>query len=173
MGIRRRAAVESVSMRTDERSAGFSLIETGTLAEFELTASHVESAPDGETRTWRSSWMLGGPEAGEGDEQVEWAAFGFMYVLAVLSFADARPRGHSEMHFVEEDEFTVADFFEGLRFVRGELHHDLDYVRGRCLKTSIRVRRSGEIRLGTRGRGESALFWIDRLKGKKPLQLVS
>jgi len=173
MGIKRRAAVESASMRIDERSAGFSLIETGTLAEFELTASQVEPAPDGETSYVAIELMLGGPEAGEGDEQVEWAAFGFMYVLAVLSFADARPRGHSETHFVEEDEFTVADFFEGLRFVRGELHLDLDYIRGRCLKTSIRVKRSGEVRLETRGRGESALFWIARLKGKKPVQLVS
>ena len=48
MGIERRAAVESISMRTDERSAGFSLIETGTLAEFEVTSTEIEPAPDGE-----------------------------------------------------------------------------------------------------------------------------
>jgi len=67
----------------------------------------------------------------------------------------------------------VADFFEGLRFVDGELQLDLDYVRGRCVKTSIRVRQDGALSLETRGRGESARFWIDRLKGKKGLQLVS
>jgi hypothetical protein len=57
--------------------------------------------------------------------------------------------------------------------VRGELHLGLDYVRGRCVKTSIDVKRDGKVTLETRARGESALFWVDRLKGKKPLGLVS
>jgi hypothetical protein len=45
-----------------------------------------------------------------------------MFVVGVLSFAEARPRNMSSVDYQEKDEFTVADFIEGLRFVRGELH---------------------------------------------------
>jgi hypothetical protein len=39
----------------------------------------------------------------------------------------------------EKDEFKVADFMEGLRFVRGELNFDADYIRGRRIKTHVAV----------------------------------
>jgi hypothetical protein len=162
-------------MSTDaDRPAGFALVETGTLAKFEVTETRVEPSPDGETLFVRIEMQLGEPDEDvDGEDEVEWAAFGFMFVLALLSFNDARPRGYSEREYVERDELTVADFFAGLRFIRGELHLDLDYVRGRCVKTSIRVRRDGKVTLETRARGESAVFWVERLKGKKPLGLVS
>lgn len=156
-----------------DRSAGLALIETGVLAQFEVTSTHVEPSPDGETSCVRIEMQLGEPGDDDSEDDVEWAAFGFMFVLALLSFLDARPRGYSEKLYVEDDELTVADFFAGLRFVRGELHLDLDYVRGRCVKTAIRVRRDGHVTLETRARGESALHWPERLKGKKLLQLVS
>jgi hypothetical protein len=156
-----------------ERSAGFALIETGTLAKFEVTSTHVEPSPDGETVFVRIEMQLGEPGEDDGEDVVEWAAFGFMFVLALLSFHDARPRGYSEKEYVERDELTVADFLAGLRFKRGELHLDFDYVRGRCVKTAIRARRDGKVTLETRGRGESALHWPERLKGKKQLELVS
>jgi glutathione S-transferase len=162
-----------------DRSAGFALIESGTLAQFEVTSTHVEPSPDGETLCVRIEMQLGEPGEDDGEDEVdgegeaEWAAFGFMYVLALLSFHDARPRGYSEKEYIEGDEFTVADFFAGLRFVRGELHLHLDYIRGRCVKTAIRVRRDGVVTLETWSRGESAVHWTERLKGKKPLQLVS
>jgi len=95
-----------------------------------------------------------------------------MFVLAMLSFNDARPRGYSEKEFIERDELTVADFLGGLRFIRGELHLDLDYIRGRCVKTAIRVRRDGKVTLETRARGDSAVHWVERLKGQKRLELV-
>jgi hypothetical protein len=156
-----------------DRSAGFALVETGTLAKFEVTSTHVEPSPDGETLCVRIEMQLG--EAGEddGEDEVEWAAFGFMFALALLSFNDARPRGYSEQEYVERDELTVADFLAALRFIRGELHVDLDYVRGRCVKTSLRVQRDGKVTLETRARGDSALHWVERLKGKKSLELVS
>lgn len=160
-----------------DRSAGFALVETGTLAQFEVTSTHVEPSPDGETLCVRIEMQLGEPDEDDGEVngegEAEWAAFGFMFVLALLSFHDARPRGYSEKEYIEGDEFTVADFFTGLRFVRGELHLHLDYVRGRCVKTTIRVRRDGQVTLETWSRGEAALHWTERLKGKKPLQLVS
>lgn len=159
-------------MSTD-RTAGFALLETGTLAKFEVTSTNVEPSPDGETVVVRIEMQLGEPGEDDGEEEVEWAAFGFMFVLAVLSFHDARPRGYSERDYVERDELSVADFLGALRFKRGELHLDLDYVRGRCVKTAIRAKRDGSVTLETWGRGESALHWPERLKGKKQLELVS
>lgn len=41
----------------------------------------------------------------EGDSNViESCAWGLIYALGVLSFADARPRGVSDMHYIEKDE---------------------------------------------------------------------
>src|SRR5262245_11716422 len=116
---------------TTNRNAALRLIETATLVDFEVANRSVQPTVDGEDCVTRMSLQLGG-EVSEGDEQVEWGAFGFLFTLAALSFADARPRGISDMDFLEADEFTVADFLEGLRFVGGELHLDLDYLRGRC-----------------------------------------
>jgi hypothetical protein len=95
-----------------------------------------------------------------------------MFVLGVLSFAEARPRNMSSVDYQEKDEFTVADFIEGLRFVRGELHFNADYIRGRRIKTSIAVRANGTVKLETVGRGKAVLRWLDRLQGKKLLQSV-
>jgi hypothetical protein len=75
--------------------------------------------------------------------------------------------------YLEKDDFTVADLFDGLEFLRGELRFEADYVRGRCMKTDIVVRSDGLVRLQTRARGESALRWIERLKGKKTLEAVN
>jgi hypothetical protein len=76
------------------------------------------------------------------------------------------------MDYREKDEFTVADFMEGLRFVRGELHFEADYIRGRRLKTRIAVRANGTVGLETTGRGKAVLRWLERMQGKKPLHLV-
>jgi hypothetical protein len=65
------------------------------------------------------------------EDATEWGAFGFMFVFGVLSFGEAKPRNSSTVHYLEKDEFKPADFVERLRFVRGELHFDADYIRGR------------------------------------------
>lgn len=57
--------------------------------------------------------------------------------------------------YQEKDELRLSDFIEHLRFVRGELHFDADYNRGRRLKTRIVVRSNGTMTLGTIGRGKS------------------
>ena len=103
---------------------------------------------------------------------VEWGAMGFLFVIGVLSFADARPRGLSDRDYDETDEFSVAELLAGLRFRRGELHLDTDYVRGRRMKTRVVVRADGTGSLETMGRGKAALRWIARLKGEKPLKVV-
>jgi hypothetical protein len=118
---------------------------------------------------------------GEADDQddddaahdiAEWGAFGFIFTLGVLSFDEAKSRNQSSMDYREKDEFTVADFIEGLRFVRGELHLDTDYIRGRRLKTRIAVRADGTVKLETTGRGKAVLRWLERIQGKKPLRIV-
>ncbi len=148
-------------------SASLVLIESGALAKFEVTSTNVEPVLGDETLCVRIEMQLGDPDDEDDDpeREVEWAGLGFMYVLALLSFNDARPRGYSEQEYIARDELTVADFLAGLRFVRGELHLDLDYIRGRCVKTAIRARRDGTVTLVTRARGDSALHWPERLKG--------
>jgi hypothetical protein len=91
---------------------------------------------------------------------------------AVLSFANARPRGYSEKEYDTEDDFEVVQPIEHLRYERGTLRFDSEYVRGRCMKTDITVRPNGCVTLSTRCRGEAALRWLDRLKVKKLLAAV-
>jgi hypothetical protein len=105
-------------------------------------------------------------------EVVEWGALGFLFVIGVLSFADARPRGLSGAEYVESDEFRVSDFLAGLKFRNGELHLNTDYVRGRRMKTRVVVRPDGTGTLETIGRGKAALRWIARLKGEKLLRAL-
>jgi hypothetical protein len=160
-------------MADSDRPAGFKLVETGTLVEFEIVDTKVEPSPDGETSFVQVELQLGGPDGGDGEDQARWGAFGLIFTLAVLSFNDARPRGNSDAAYLEKDDFTVADLFDGLEFLRGELRFEADYIRGRCMKTDIVVRADGLVRLQTRARGESALRWIERLKGKKTLEAVN
>jgi len=61
---------------------------------------------------------------------------------------------------------------ERVRFMRGELHFDADYIRGRRIKTRIVVRSNGTVTLETIGRGKAALRWLEQPKGKKLMQLV-
>jgi hypothetical protein len=90
-----------------------------------------------------------------------------MFVVAVLSFAEAKPRNGSVIEYEEKDEFRLADFIEGLRFVRGELHFDADYIRGRRVKTRIVVRSNGSVTLETIGRGKAALPLAGTAKGEE------
>jgi hypothetical protein len=62
---------------------------------------------------------------------------------------------------------------ECLRFVRGELHFEADYIRGRRIKTRVAVRANGTVRLETIGRGKAALRWLEQMKGKEFLRVVS
>jgi hypothetical protein len=74
---------------------------------------------------------------------------------------DERTAGHELLKIG-----TLVDFeISGLRFYA-------DYIRGRSMKTDITVRSDGTVRLTTWGRGEAALRWLDRLKGKKLMELV-
>jgi hypothetical protein len=116
------------------------------------------------------------PEAETGEEEdsnvIESCAFGLIFALGVLSFADARPRGVSDMHYIEKDDWRVGDMLRHLRFERGRLHFYADYVRGRMLKTTINIDTDGKITLETVNRGEAATRWVAKLQGKKVIGLV-
>jgi hypothetical protein len=57
-------------------------------------------------------------------------------------------------------------------FDHGRLHFYADYVRGRCLKTTVDIDKDGKIVVETVNRGEAATRWISKLQGKKVLSLV-
>jgi hypothetical protein len=66
-------------------SAALVLIESGTLAKFEVTSTNVEPVLGDETLCVRIEMQLGDPEDEDDDpeREVEWAGLGFMYVLAL------------------------------------------------------------------------------------------
>lgn len=162
----------------NDRTTGYKLLTTAAGVPFDVLATHVSDAAGGDETLVRIELQLGEAEDEEplapGDEPTrtadhEWGSFGFIFVLAVLSFADARPRGISDRDFVAEDEFGVGDLLDHLRYVRGELQFEVDYLRGRCMKTDVTVRQDGTVTLATRCRGEAAVRWVQRLKGEKTL----
>lgn len=106
-------------------------------------------------------------------DDVEHGALALMFALAVLSFHDARPRGSSEIDYVERDEWTLGDLCQHLRFRKGALSLDTDYVRGRMMKTRVRVWPTGVVEVETTNRHQMATRWIETLKGKKHLRIVS
>jgi len=166
-------------MTSEARMIGYDLLKTGTLVSFRVLAEEVLNAPaDDAEFGLRVQLKFVAEDEDEGDEDdvaedtAEWGSFGFMFVLGVLSFAEAKPRNVSVLDYEEKDEFRLADFMERVRFMRGELHFDADYIRGRRIKTRIVVRSNGTVTLETIGRGKAALRWLEQLKGKKLMQLV-
>ncbi len=159
-------------MITADKNAAYNLLVDGSLIDFEILESTVNSSPDKENIAVCIELVFKDEDEVEPEEIVEWGAFGFMFALAVLSFADARPRGISTHDYDDKDEFTIADFHQCLTFNKTGLHFNADYIRGRCLKTSILVRPNGTVRIRTRNRGETPLRWLDRFKGKNKLELL-
>jgi len=154
-------------MTTPEAPIEHDLLRTATCVEIKVTKT--EKQP-----TTADDWhvRIEGRIGDEENDDVEFAGMGLIYVLGLLSFADARPRGYSEADFISTDEWTAADMVRHFRFERGELAFYADYVRGRCVKTEVRVRADGTFRLTTTNRGEAATRWIARLQGKKLLEVI-
>jgi hypothetical protein len=137
----------------DERPIAYDLLEQVLGLELEVTAVETDTFADNMRVTVT---MRDDPEALEG------TAFGLIFVLGVLSFHDARPRGVSEIAgYSEDDEWMVSDMLRHLRFERGALYFYADYVRGRMMKTTIEVAGDGTIRLETINRGQAATRWVD------------
>ena len=155
------------------KPAAQGLLETGTLVLFRVVDTHTELSPDKENICVRAELVFEDDDKdSESGEIIEWAAFGFLFTLAVLSFHDARPRGISELDYQPNDAFTVDDFFDCLSSKHGELRLQSDYIRGRSMKTDVTVRPNGSVTLTTWGRGQSALRWLDDLRGKKRFAVV-
>lgn len=101
------------------------LLRSAVAAEITVTSTDVSPTSTGD-RHVRIEGRLGDDE----ESHVEWAAVGFIYALGLLSFAAARPRGVSGMHFEKHDHWTAADMLRHLRYERGRLVCETDYVRG-------------------------------------------
>ena len=156
----------------NEQSPELSLLETGTLIDFEITKEEIQTALDEENIAAKVELQFSAEEDEDPEDIVEWGAFGFIYAIAAQSFNDARPRGHSDIDYQEDDQLTVIDLAEGLSFGVNGLKFHGDYIRGRSLKTDMVVNAHGAVSISTYGRGESLLRWLDRLKGKKHLKGV-
>jgi len=87
------------------------LLRNAVAAEVSVTSTEVRPTSTGD-RYVRIEGRLGEDESSD----VEWAAVGFIYAIGVLSFAAARPRGVSGMHFEPQDQWTAADLLRHLRY---------------------------------------------------------
>ena len=152
-------------MTDEHESIEHELVRSGTLVDFEIVDTHIEPTATGDESHVRITLQMS-----EGD--VECFAFGLVYVLGLLSFHDGRPRGYSGRFFEDDDEWRADDMLRHLEFQGGRLYFDADYVRGRCLKTTVEVSSDGVVRVETVNRGEAALRWIDKLKGKNYLRVA-
>ena len=160
-------------MNNSRDPAAQRLLETGVLARFRVVETVTEpSLNEGDVLVRADLVFEADDDSGDPTDVVEWVAFGFLFTAATLSFHDARPRGFSEVDFDPHDEFTIADFFECLSFGAAGLQLQTDYIRGRSMKTDVTIRPDGTITLATRGRGESAIRWLDQLQGKQRIAVV-
>lgn len=150
----------------NDKKAGYWLIEQAVIVgpEMEIVDCDHQTFDSGGSRSEVTLKVT--------EEDIQWCAFGLIYSIAVLSFADARPRGMSDIDFEDDDEFSVKDFFECLHYEYGQIRFYADYIRGRCMKTSITAEKDGTVKIGTVNRGEVASRWVDKLKGKKLMQIV-
>lgn len=135
------------------------LARLGTL-EIEVLRSHLEEDTD------FSAHRL---ECRIPAEALPECALALVYALGLLSFAEARPRGRPA---ADPDEFTLGDLLRGLSYDGGELVFDADYVRGRMMKTRVRVRPDGAVLVSTLHRQGAASRWIDAVQGRSHLRLV-
>ena len=65
------------------------------------------------------------------------------------------------------------DMLRHLSFERGQLRMHVDYLRGRCIKTTVVASSDGLVVLETTNRGQAATRWVQRLKGEKFLRAAS
>ena len=165
-------------MASEGQSTEYELLKTGLAVSFRIVGEEVLTAPDEGEFGMRLELKFVAEDDDEQDEDdvaeetAEWGSLGFLFVLGALSFVDAKPRNLSIADYSEKDNFGLADFVKGLRFLRGELHFDADYIRGRRIKTRVAVRTNGTVRIETIGRGKAVLRWLEQMKAQKLLRVV-
>ncbi|MEI9942215.1 MAG: hypothetical protein WDO69_33785 [Pseudomonadota bacterium] len=151
----------------DDRSIPieYKLIHDSSLLDIEVIES--DANPTVGDEDWHVRMQLQVDE-----ELVDSCAHGLIFAVGVLSFHDARPRGVSGEWFEDGDQFSASDMLNHITLERGKLHMYVDYLRGRCVKTTVEIGSDGKVLLETVNRGKAALKWIARLQGKKLLQTV-
>jgi hypothetical protein len=108
-------------------SAVYDLLQRAATLPIRILSSDAQEEPDRSSQRLRWKILR---------DDVEDGALALIFALAVLSFHDARPRGSSHIDYVEGDEWTVDDLVSRLRFWKGALFLDTDYVRGRVRRHS-------------------------------------
>jgi hypothetical protein len=146
-----------------EIDAVYELAQSAALARFRILRVEGEEHPD---RSWQR--VTGHIHR----EDLPWATIPIIYAVAALSFSDARPRGASGVHYIEKDEWRIADMVLGLHLEAVGLVFDADYVRGRMMKTTVTVGANGKLVVETRNRHEMASRWLQALKGNKHIRLA-
>jgi hypothetical protein len=158
-------------MTAMDRTTGYRLLEAGTVTHFQIAKTEVHRGTDPAEFSLQIDLNFpADPDTEETD--LDWGAFGFLFVIGALSFSDARPREASIIEYVEDDEFRLDDLIDCLHWEGGLLKFSADYVRGRRMKTDVVLRPDGSGTLTTIGRGKAAIRWLERLQGKKRLRLV-
>lgn len=94
---------------SEDRSAGEALLRAGVIVPLRILEESVMPGADEGEFALRLALSFEDEDSPKEDraEVVEWGALGFLFVIGVLSFADARPRGFSEREYVERDEFRA------------------------------------------------------------------
>jgi hypothetical protein len=100
---------------SEDRGAGEALLRTEVIVPVRIVEESVMAGADEGEFALCLALSFEDEDSPEEDraDVVEWGALGFLFVIGVLSFAGARPRGYSEREYVERDEFGVADFLAG------------------------------------------------------------
>jgi hypothetical protein len=151
-----------MSGMSDTRRLEYKLVHDALLLDIEVIETDARPTAVGED--WAVRIQLQTDR-----ELIESSVHGVLFAIGALSFNDARPRGDSAEWFEPADQFTAADLLEHLRFEQGKLRLHVDYLRGRCVKTTVEVASDGRIRLETTERGKAAVGWVTRLQGKQLL----
>jgi len=156
-----------------DRQAGHRLLEQATGVDFRVERSETVEGPDGgEFCVSITLQVIRDPDADFPTDDS--GAFGLLFAIAGLSFADARLRGESERDYHETDEFSLSDFISALSYtIAGDLHFDADYVRGRRMKARINARADGSLVIDTTGRGKAVEHWLAKLQGGACSSFVS
>jgi hypothetical protein len=105
------------------------------------------------------------------------SAIPVLFLLSSLAFLEAAAgipadEASDSSDFHEADGWTPADFLSHLKFEGKELRLSLTEVRGRAVFTDLSLTHSGDLKIRTLGRGQSATRWLSFVQGRRHLQEI-
>jgi len=106
------------------------------------------------------------------EEEPDLYALGVLFSLSLMSFTYAAPRGSSYIEFIQDEDWRIEYFLDGLRYENQNLCFKSDYVSGRLMKTDIIFKSGGHVTIRTRNRGKGAERWLLHLQGKRHVRPV-